>query len=194
MKDYKIILASSSPYRQALLDKLQLKYTAISPDIDENALIDEKPAAQALRLAKQKARALSIQFPNHLIIGSDQVAMLGQNQLKKPGNRQNTIAQLTAASGKQVSFYTAVCVLDSSTGQYFNDLDTCIVTFKHLTKQQIESYVDLDRPFKCAGGFKSEGLGIALFEKIEGEDPNALIGLPLIKLISLLEKFNIQIF
>lgn len=194
MKDYKIILASSSPYRQALLDKLQLNYTAIPPDIDENAQIDEKPSQLAIRLATEKAHALSKQFPNHLIIGSDQVAILGRNQLKKPENRQNTIAQLTAASGRQVSFYTAVCVFNSFTGQYFNDLDICIVTFKHLSKQQIESYVDLDQPFNCAGGFKSEGLGIALFEKIEGEDPNALIGLPLIKLISLLEKFNIQLF
>jgi MAF protein len=119
--------------------------------------------------------------------------MLNGTQLNKPGNRKNAIAQLKTASGNQVSFYTGVCVANSQTKKCLTDVDICTVFFKPLALKQIEHYVDLDQPYDCAGGFKSEGLGIALFEKIQGDDPNALIGLPLIKLIALLAQFGVQV-
>jgi len=194
MKTYNLVLASGSNYRQALLKKLHLDFTVAIPNIDESPLANETPMEQALRLSKLKAYALMEKFPDHLIIGSDQVAMLNGSQLNKPGNRDNAIAQLKAASGNKVSFYTGVCVVDSKSRQCLRDLDVCTVFFKTLTLEQIEHYVDLDQPFDCAGGFKSESLGIALFEKIRGDDPNALIGLPVIKLIDLLAQFDVCLF
>jgi len=194
MKTYNLVLASGSNYRQALLKKLHLDFTVAIPNIDESPLANETPMEQALRLSKLKAYALMEKFPDHLIIGSDQVAMLNGSQLNKPGNRDNAIAQLKAASGNKVSFYTGVCVADSKTRQCLTDLDVCTVFFKTLTLEQIEHYVDLDQPYDCAGGFKSESLGIALFEKIQGDDPNALIGLPVIKLIDLLAQFDVCLF
>jgi septum formation protein len=188
-----LILASSSPYRRALLSKLHLNFSAVAPDIDEQLLAMEAPEMAALRLSKLKAEALREQFPEHLIIGSDQVAMLGDTQLCKPGNRPETINQLKACSGNSALFYTAICVLDSQSGQTEQAIDLCQVFFKPLNEKTIINYVDLEKPFDCAGGFKSEGLGIALIEKIQGDDPNALIGLPLIKLIGLLEKFDVSV-
>ncbi|MBS3953398.1 MAG: septum formation protein Maf [Methylomicrobium sp.] len=188
-----LILASSSPYRQALLSKLHLNFSAVAPDIDEQLLAMEAPEIASLRLSKLKAEALREQFPAHLIIGSDQVAMLGDTQLCKPGNRAETINQLKACSGKSVLFYTAICVLDSQSGRTEQAIDLCQVFFKPLNEKSIINYVELEKPFDCAGGFKSEGLGIALLEKIQGDDPNALIGLPLIKLIGLLEKFDVPV-
>ena len=193
MKPNNLVLASSSNYRQALLKKLQLNFTVASPNIDESPLANESPIELALRLSKLKACALMGKFPDHLIIGSDQVALLNGCQLNKPGNRDNAIDQLKAASGNQVSFYTGICVVNSKTKQCLTDLDICTVFFKTLTQQQIKHYVDLDQPYDCAGGFKSESLGIALFEKIQGDDPNALVGLPLIKLIALLAKFDVHL-
>ncbi|MGZ5580106.1 MAG: Maf family protein [Methylobacter sp.] len=189
----KLVLASSSPYRRELLNKLGLTFDTASPDIDETPLSDETPMQTAMRLSLQKAAALAAEFSQHLIIGSDQVAMLEDKPLNKPGSRENTIAQLAAASGKTARFYTGVCVYDSRNGQHRVDCDHCAVTFRVLSREQIERYVDLDRPFNCAGGFKAESLGIALFERIEGDDPNALIGLPLIKLIGLLEAFGVKV-
>lgn len=189
----KLVLASSSPYRRELLKKLGLAFDTANPDIDETPLSDEAPMQTAMRLSLQKAAALAPKFPQHLIIGSDQVAMLEGKPLTKPGSRENTIAQLAAASGKTVHFYTGVCVYDSRTGQHRVDCDHCAVTFRVLSREQIEHYVDLDEPFNCVGGFKAESLGIALFERIEGNDPNALIGLPLIKLIRLLESFGVKV-
>lgn len=189
----KLILASSSPYRRELLNKLGLTFDTASPDIDETPLPDEAPMQTAMRLSLQKAVALAPKFPQHLIVGSDQVAMLEDKPLTKPGSRENTIAQLAAASGKTAHFYTGVCVYDSGSGQHRVDCDHCAVTFRELSRVQIERYVDRDQPFNCAGGFKAESLGIALFERIEGDDPNALIGLPLIKLIGLLEAFGVMV-
>ena len=193
MKINNLVLASSSNYRQALLKKLRVDFTSACPEIDESAFAHETPPELALRLSRLKAFALIEKFPEHLIIGSDQVAMLNGTQLNKPGNRENAIAQLKAASGNQVSFYTGVCVANSQTKKCLTDVDICTVFFKPLALKQIEHYVDLDQPYDCAGGFKSEGLGIALFEKIQGDDPNALIGLPLIKLIALLAQFGVQV-
>ena len=193
MQKQRIVLASSSQYRKHLLDKLPINYISVSPEINESADDNESPSQLALRLALTKARALQAEYNQHLIIGSDQVAMLDNQQLTKPGNRNRTIEQLTSCSGHFVDFYTSVCLLDSASGEYYCDLDKTTVWFKTLSAMQIKRYVDLDQPYDCAGGFKVEGLGIALFDRIEGEDPNALIGLPMIKLINLLERFGIMV-
>ncbi|MBF6647688.1 nucleoside triphosphate pyrophosphatase [Methylobacter sp. BlB1] len=193
MKINNLILASSSPYRQALLKKLHLEFKAISPKVDERPLEHEAPEALALRLGKLKAQALCEKYPDHLIIGSDQVAVLNGQQLHKPGGRARAIEQLQAASGNAVIFFTSICIIDSNTMCCLTDLDVCTAYFKTLSCRQIEHYVDLEKPYDCAGSFKSESLGIALFEKIQGDDPNALTGLPLIKLTSLLEKFGVHV-
>lgn len=188
-----IILASSSVYRKDLLNKLNIDFTCISPNINESPINDESPQNLALRLAKEKAQAIQRKHTSHLIIASDQVASFSDQILGKPGNFENTVHQLKQQSGKAVQFFTSICVLDSSSNICHSATDICTVYFKTLTEQQINHYVAIDRPYDCAGGFKSEGVGIALFNKIEGDDPNALIGLPLIKLITLLNKFDIEI-
>jgi len=193
MKNNKLVLASSSVYRKALLEKLHLSFTCASPNIDETAQENETAQEQALRLAKKKAHALASTYPKHLIIASDQVAILGNTQLYKPGNQERAIKQLQESSGKCVKFYTSICVLDTATMNYKNDIDICSVYFKKLSAEEIRNYVLLEQPYNCAGSFKSEGLGIALFKRIESEDPNALVGLPLIKLIELLKTFNINV-
>ena len=185
-----LVLASSSPYRRALLNKLHIDYIAAAPAIEESPLPNETPKQLALRLGIQKAQALKSKYPNHLIIGSDQVAAYDNQLLGKPGNRINAVQQLQAMSGRTVVFYTSIAVYHSATDTSVSDCDKTTVYFKTLSNGQIERYVDLDRPFDCAGSFKAENLGIALFDKIESEDPNALIGLPLIKLIALLEYFG----
>lgn len=188
-----LVLASTSPYRRSLLGKLGLPFVAATPDVDERRRLNEEPGTLATRLAEAKCRALQTQYPCHLIIGSDQVAMLGDTQLTKPENRSCAIRQLQAASGQRVVFYTGVCVLDTSNRRAQTEMDVCTVHFRELRENQIIHYVDRDEPFDCAGSFKSEGLGIALFERIEGEDPNALIGLPLIRLISMLNRFGVEV-
>ena len=188
-----LVLASSSVYRQQLLNKLGLKFIAESPHVDETALEAESPHALALRLAELKARALMKRYSQHLIIGSDQVALLDGVQLCKPNNKENAMAQLSASSGRCVEFISSVCVFNSQTQQLVSDIDICRVTFKILSVAQIARYVELEQPFDCAGSFKSEGLGIVLFERIVGEDPNSLVGLPLIKLVNLLAKFGVEL-
>ncbi len=193
MKNNKLVLASSSEYRKALLEKLHLSFICASPNIDETAQENETAQEQALRLAKQKAHALASTYPKHIIIASDQVAMMGSMQLHKPGNPKSAIKQLQESSGNCVKFYTSIYVLDTASMNYRSDIDICSVYFKKLNTEEIENYVLLEQPYNCAGSFKSEGLGIALFKRIEGDDPNALIGLPLIKLIELLKTFNINV-
>ena len=187
-----LVLASSSPYRRALLAKLGLPFESASPSIDESARPGETPARLCMRLAEEKARALAARFPAHLIIGSDQVAMLEGRQLGKPGDAERAAAQLRAAAGRTVEFFTSVCVLDSAAGKALADMDVTLARFRALSAAQIEGYVEKERPFDCAGGFKSEGLGIVLMEKLETEDPNALVGLPLIRLARLLERFGVE--
>jgi len=189
----KIVLASGSSYRQDLLKKLELEFESVSPGISETPEAGEKPERLAVRLAKEKAASVGSRFPDSLIIGSDQVAILNGKQLTKPMNRENAVRQLRAASGQSVAFYTAISVLNTATGEMKADLDRCRVHFRKLSDREIERYVDRERPFDCAGGFKSEGLGIVLFERFEGEDPNALIGLPLIRLARLLESFGVAV-
>ena len=188
-----LVLASSSKYRCEILKKLHLDFITCSSAIDENPMQGESPVALAIRLSIAKAKARAQDYPKHLIIGSDQVAACGDRLLGKPGNRDNAIEQLKAQSGRKVTFYTSICVLNSVSGEYLHDIDICTVYFRKLSERQIEHYLNIDQPFDCAGSFKSEGYGITLFDKIESEDPNALIGLPLIKLIRLLDQFGLTI-
>lgn len=188
-----IVLASSSAYRRELLKKLAIDFSCCPANVDETPRPHESPADLALRLSIEKALAVGSAYPAHLVIGSDQVAALAGEVLGKPGSRERAVAQLQRQSGRAVSFYTGLCVLDSASGQYFTALDRCEVHFKPLSLQQIEYYLDVDRPYDCAGSFKSEALGIALFDKICGEDPNALVGLPLIKLVGLLQQFGVDV-
>ncbi|WP_041523170.1 Maf family protein [Gilvimarinus agarilyticus] len=181
-----LILASGSPYRQALLGKLGLEFTAHSPDIDESATADEAPVALAKRLARSKARALKQQHPNALIIGSDQVAWLEGSQLTKPGNFANALGQLQRSRGKTVTFYTGLCLYNSRDDSEQLSVETYQASFRELSDDQLRNYLEREQPFDCAGSFKSEGLGITLFESLAGDDPNTLIGLPLIKLTEML--------
>jgi septum formation protein len=187
-----LILASSSPYRRELLDRLGLDYSTVSPDIDESALPGETPAALVERLAEQKARAVGESHPG-LIIGSDQVATVDDEILGKPGNHERAVAQLARLSGRQVTFHTGLCLLDTVHHEAQVDVVPFTVQFRSLSAGQIERYLRTERPYNCAGSFKSEGLGITLFEKMLGEDPTALIGLPLIRLTTMLENAQIQL-
>ena len=188
----KIILASSSPFRKELLDRLGLDYTAVSPDIDESALPGEAPDRLVARLAEQKARAIGATH-NGLIIGSDQVACIDNAILGKPGNHSTAVAQLSRLSDRQVTFFTGLCLLDSSTHKAQIDMVPFTVQFRKLDSEQVERYLRKEQPYNCAGSFKSEGLGITLFEKMTGDDPTALIGLPLIRLTSMLAKAGIEL-
>ena len=182
----KLILASTSPFRKALLDRLGLDYETDSPDIDETPRDNESIEEMVIRLAEGKARAVASKHPNALIIGSDQSAVLDGEVLTKPGGYEKAFKQLKNASGKRIVFQTGLCLLNTSTN---NQQSACVpytVVFKELTDKMIDHYLKKEEPYNCAGSFKSEALGIALFEKFEGEDPNALIGLPLIKLVEML--------
>lgn len=187
-----LVLASTSPYRRALLERLGLGFAAASPQVDETRRADEPAQTLVLRLAEAKARAVAAAHPGAIIIGSDQVACLDDAVLGKPGGRDAAIAQLTRASGRTVLFQTGLCLLDTRNGRAQTLVEPFRVHFRTLTRAQIEGYVDRERPFDCAGSFKSEGLGIALFARLEGDDPNALIGLPLIRLIPWLEDLGLD--
>ncbi|BCU06810.1 Maf family protein [Allochromatium tepidum] len=182
-----LILASTSPYRRALLERLGLPFSTAAPDVDEHRHPSESPADLVRRLAEAKARAVALNHPDALIIGSDQVACLDDAILGKPGDHQTAITQLERASGRCVLFQTGLCVLDARSGQVQTLVEPFRVHFRVLSRARIEGYLERERPYDCAGSFKSEGLGIALFERLEGDDPAALIGLPLIRLIPLLE-------
>lgn len=188
-----LVLASSSPYRRELLQRLQLPFTCCSPNIDERPLADETPEVLVQRLAVAKARALRAQFLQHLIIGSDQVAVLDGQILGKPSTAAAAIAQLTAASGRSVTFYTGLCLLDSASGTIQVDCVPFTVHFRTLSPAQISRYIEREQPLDCAGSFKSEGLGISLFRATEGEDATSLIGLPLIRLCDMLSQAGIII-
>jgi MAF protein len=188
-----IILASSSVYRRELLQRLQLPFEWASPAIDETPLPREAPAALAERLACAKANALAERYPRHLIIGSDQVASLDGDPLGKPGDFATALRQLQACSSRRVEFATGLCLLDSRDGTRQSAVETFSVVFRRLETRQIENYLHREQPFDCAGSFKVEGLGIALFERLEGDDPTALIGLPLIRLVSMLERAGVWV-
>jgi len=189
----RIVLASTSRYRRALLERLGMPFECADPQANEAALPGEAPAATALRLAEAKARAVALRSPDALIIGSDQVASCDGALLDKPGTHDNAVRQLTAMSGRTASFDTAVVVLDTRSGKLGARVVPCRVTFRCLSPGQIESYLRLEQPYDCAGSAKAEGLGIALIARIETGDPTSLIGLPLIALTELLSEAGLSV-
>lgn len=189
----RLILASSSPYRKALLQRFSLPFDVISPEIEEHALNKEPPEQTVLRLAEAKARKIAESATNALIIGSDQLAVQEGRVLAKPGNRANAIDQLRQMQNCMVEFKTGLCVFNSLTGSLQKECVNYQVYFRELTDEEIERYVDADQPYDCAGSFKSEQLGIALVAGMSGADPTALLGLPLICLAGMLRKEGIAI-
>ena len=183
----KLVLASTSPFRREILEKLDVSFETMAPDVNEDILIDEIPEQLVARLAEAKARAVGQQRSNALVIGSDQVAVVDGQILGKPGNHEEATKQLRRASGERVSFLTGLCVFNTESKRVQLDVVPFNVIFRQLTDNQIENYLQKEQPYNCAGSFKSEGLGIALFERLEGDDPNTLIGLPLIRLTRMLE-------
>ena len=189
----KLILASTSPFRQSLLKKLMLSFETRTPNCDETPRIGESPKALVTRLAELKTHSCNITTPNHLIIGSDQVCVINENIMGKPLTVEKAIEQLTLASGKIITFYVGLSLLNTTTMQNETLCEEFHVHFRTLTEKQIKNYVNREQPLNCAGSFKSEGLGIALFEKLEGKDPNTLIGLPIISLLNMLERQGISV-
>ena len=188
----RIVLGSSSPFRKSLLEKLDLSFDCDSPDVDETPLKGEHPKDMVARLAKAKAQVVAAKHPQSIIIASDQCATLDGKIIGKPGDHDTAVEQLKAASGRAVAFYTSLCVMNATTEQYQECVEPFYVYFRELSEEQIENYLKKEEPYNCAGSFKSEGLGITLFDRLEGEDPNTLIGLPLIRLTRFLEKFHIR--
>lgn len=188
-----IVLASTSSFRRELLGRLQLPFQAVAPDADETALPGEHPAATAERLSVAKAQAVAPRFPAALIIGSDQVAYCGDARFGKPGTRENAIAQLRSMSGKTVIFHTGLCLLNAATGRtHLRGIPT-EVRFRELSDQEILRYQDKENALNCAGSARSEGLGISLLEYMRGDDPNALVGLPLIALCDMLRTEGVEL-
>lgn len=190
----KIVLASSSPYRRKLLKQLELPFVVANPLYVEEMNQGVAPELLVKHLSFRKAESLARHFPDALIIGSDQVFVDPRNRiLGKPAGRSEAVQQLKAMVGQKHTFYTGVTVFDAESGESASDFADYSVTLRDLTDEQIESYVDREKPFDCAGAFRVEGLGIALMAKMEGADYNSLIGLPLIKLTELLERFGVKI-
>ncbi|MGB4811095.1 MAG: Maf family nucleotide pyrophosphatase [Methylophilaceae bacterium] len=189
-----LILASSSKFRRELLRKLEIPFNSISPKVDETPLPDEKPFDTALRLSQVKARKIGEKQPNALIIGCDQVATLDDKPLGKPMNHTNATKQLQMMRGREVTFHSAICLYNATTDSMQAEVVPYVVRFRLLTDEQIENYLNKDQPYDCAGSAKSEGLGIALIERMLGEDPNALVGLPLIKLVTMLQNEGVSVF
>jgi MAF protein len=188
-----LVLASTSPFRKALLERLGQPFSTAHPEADETRRPNETAHALVERLSSDKARAVAGRFPEALIIGSDQVAVLDDEILGKPGTHEKAMEQLSAASGKEVLFLTGLCLLNAASGHAQVEVVSFTVKFRPLTTRQIENYLRREQPYNCAGSFKSEGLGIALFEAMKGEDPNALIGLPLIRLIAMLNNEGVDV-
>ena len=193
MPQKQLVLASTSPYRRELLGRLGLSFEVANPETDETPLPGESPTATALRLSEAKARAVAQQYPEALIIGSDQVAVMDGRVFGKPGTHTKAVEQLRTLSGKTVNFYTGLCVLNAKTGE----AEVCgvptLVGFRELDDAEIENYLRREPAYNCAGSAKSEGLGIALLSRIHGDDPNALVGLPLIALCELLRKHGMTV-
>jgi septum formation protein len=193
----RLILASSSAYRKALLSRLQLPFEVDSPSIDEAALPDEAPEHTALRLAEAKAEAVASRNPNALVIGSDQVATLDDEHIGKPGDHLRALAQLKKMRGREVVFHTALCLLDTRNGSspriQKQNVQT-LVRFRNLPDAELDAYLRIEQPYDCAGSAKNEALGIALLEQIRSDDPSALTGLPLIALTSMLRRAGVALF
>ena len=190
----RLILASSSAYRKQLLSRLQLPFDVAVPDIDESPLPGETPGATALRLAREKAAAVAARMPGCIVIGSDQVATLDGQQIGKPGNHANALAQLQKMRGRQVIFHTALCVWDGRSGAaQVEDIQTS-VTFRDLPDAELDAYLRIEQPYDCAGSARNEALGIAILERIDSGDPTALTGLPLIALTGMLRRIGVSFF
>ena len=188
-----LILASSSTYRHALLSRLGLPFESEAPNLDERRLDGEPARDLVRRLAEAKARALATRHPAHLIIGSDQVAVLGDRILGKPGGFEQALEQLTAASGQRVTFLTGLALLDSHTGQCQVDVVPFSVNMRQLDRSSLTRYLQAEQPYDCAGSFKAEGLGVSLFESTEGPDATSLVGLPLIRLVAMLAQAGVVV-
>nr|WP_314983554.1 nucleoside triphosphate pyrophosphatase [uncultured Pantoea sp.] len=187
-----ILLASTSPFRQALLHKLGLPFITAAPEVDETPQQGETAEALVTRLAVAKAQALAKMYPGHWIIGSDQVCVLDDQITGKPHTAENARAQLRAASGKAITFYTGLALFHPDNNQLLQCCEPFVVHFRMLTDAEIAGYVEKEQPLQCAGSFKSEGLGICLFDRLEGRDPNTLVGLPLIALNEMLQQVGIN--
>ena len=188
-----LVLASTSAYRRALLERFNLPFECVVPNVDETSLPGESALALAQRLARSKAEAVAARYPESVVIGSDQVAVRGLDRLGKPGSVERCIEQLEHSSGREVEFLTAVHVVNGPAGNAESHVDRTVVRFRRLSRPEIERYVAADHPIDCAGGFKAESLGIALFERIESSDPTGLTGLPLIWLSHALRRAGIAV-
>ncbi|MBI5918343.1 MAG: septum formation inhibitor Maf [Nitrosomonadales bacterium] len=193
MNSQPLVLASTSIYRSELLSRLQIPFTTAAPHVDETPLPSESAKQTSLRLAQEKARAVAHDHPDALIIGSDQVALLDGTQLGKPYTHENAVRQLRAMRGKTVTFYTAITLLNARNDNLQSEVAENHVSFRDLSDAEIEAYLYKEQPYNCAGSAKSEGLGIALISRMGGDDPNALIGLPLISLISMLSNQGMSV-
>jgi len=188
-----LVLGSTSPYRRELLSRLHLDFQVAAPDVDETPLPGESPHGLAVRLALAKAKSVAARFPDAVVIGSDQVADMDGEPLGKPGNHDNAVAQLRRMRGRTVVFQTAVSVVCLASGFEQSDLAPVKVKFRSLTDQEIEAYLLAERPYDCAGSARSEGLGIAILDAIESDDPTALVGLPLIRTCRLIRAAGIKV-
>ena len=193
MMNRPLVLASTSPYRRALLERLGLPFTCAAPQVDERRLADESPTELATRLARSKAEAVAAAHPQALIIGSDQVAVIDGEITGKPGSRERAEEQLRRASGRCSELLTGLCLLDARDGSFQLDCVPFRVHFRRLDDATIARYLDREQPYDCAGACKAEGLGVTLLERFEGDDPNALIGLPLIRLVTMLQTAGVKI-
>lgn len=189
----KLVLASSSPFRRELLERLQIPFEVVAPELDETPLPGETPEALVRRLAIAKARTIAERRPGALVIGSDQVAVYDGEIVGKPHGHDRAVQQLRRASGKRVVLYTGLALVNARTGRVQCEVVPFGVQFRELTDEQIESYLRKEQPYACAGSVRSEGLGIALLERFDGEDPNTLIGLPLIRLVRMLEAEGVKV-
>ena len=188
-----LILGSTSPFRAEILQKLCISFDTAAPDINESPLANESPSELVERLSVFKAKKVAETHPAALIVGSDQVACVDQQILGKPHTHENAIEQLRFLSGKIVSFHTGLCLFNSESGNTQSTVEVFKVYFRALTDDQIERYLRNEQPYNCAGSFKSEALGVSLFKKLEGDDPNTLIGLPLIRLVEFLSNEGLQV-
>ena len=188
-----LVLASTSPFRRDLLSRLGIPFTTANPQVDESSLPGESPEDLALRLSEAKARSIAPLYPEALIIGSDQVAILEGQIFGKPGTHDKAVQQLQTMRGKTVNFFTGLCLFDAKAERARVRGVSTLVTFRHLNDTEIENYLRKEQPYNCAGSAKSEGLGIAIIHRMQGDDPNALIGLPLILLCDLLAEAGVSI-
>ena len=189
-----LVLGSSSPFRKEVLSSLMVDFETFSPDIDETPFENETPIELVERLAVEKAKEVGKHFENALIIGSDQVALHGSKIIGKPHTHEVAVKQLTEASGKKIELFTGLALLDTRTDEIQHEVVPFTVHFKNLSDDVIERYLRKEQPYNCAGSVRSEGLGVALFERFDGDDPNALIGLPLIRLVYMLEQRGFDLF